>query len=81
MTKEPQGSGRCARSGWRSTIPSPYRAGWCGSELTRRSSLSISEPTEIYLRDWLNHAFQIMDLLETYHLGQYYQGPGEGLGP
>jgi len=35
-------------------------------ELTRRSSPLISESTEIYLRDCQDHAFQIMDILETY---------------
>ena len=35
-------------------------------ELTRRSSPFVSESTEIYLRDCHDHAFQIMDILETY---------------
>jgi magnesium transporter len=34
--------------------------------LTRQSSPFVSEQTEVYLRDCYNHAFQLIDILETY---------------
>ncbi|HEX9768931.1 MAG TPA: magnesium/cobalt transporter CorA [Kiloniellales bacterium] len=34
--------------------------------LTRQSSPFVSEQTEVYLRDCYDHAFQLMDILETY---------------
>ena len=34
--------------------------------LTRQNSPFVSEQTEVYLRDCYDHAFQLMDILETY---------------
>jgi magnesium transporter len=34
--------------------------------LTRQGSPFVSEQTEVYLRDCHDHAFQLMDILETY---------------